>query len=172
MNTSKLTSSEYFKGINIVYYALISGVLIFLLIALFLKYTNNFAIDDIFSINTIKIVFLFFLIAGIVGSHFIFSNKLKTINQRNNDLLIKTAEYRSVLIIRYALLEGAAFFSIIGYLLTGSNMFIAFTGISIIILTALKPSRERLINDLQLDIAEKEKIYDSNAIISEILSQE
>lgn len=140
-----------------------------MLIALFINYTKNISkIDAVFS-NAITIAFFVFLIVGLAGSHLFFSGKLKKINSLNKDLLIKTAEYRSSLIVRYAFIEGSAFFSIIGFLLTGSNTFIVFVGIPIIILLALRPSKERLINDLQLAATEKGKIYDPNAIISEIL---
>jgi len=174
MNTSRLTSKEYFKGINLIYYALISGVLIFFLITLFLNFTGNIPIsdidEDVLLINVLIITGLVFLAAGIFGGQIFFNNKLKKINEQKEDLLIKTAEYRSSLIIRYALIEGPAFFSIIGYFLTASYIFIVFVGIAIAIyIIVLKPTRERLIIDLQLDNIEKEKIYDPNAIISEIV---
>lgn len=172
MNKSQLTSKEYFRGLSLVFYVLISGILLFLIIALFINFTNNFAIDDKSFFYLISLLFLVFLTIGIVGSQILFSNKLKKINARKSDLLSKTAEYRSNIITRYAFIEGPAFFSIVGYLLTGSNSFIMFVGVTIIILFMLRPSKEKLINDLQLDNLEKEMIYDPNAIISEVVSKE
>ncbi len=172
MNKLKMTSKEYFKGINMVFYTLISGILLFLIIALFINFTINFAIVDAAFYNTIILLFLAFMAVGMVGSQILFSNKLKKINVRNSDLLIKTAEYRSSLVSRFVLIEAPAFFSIVAYLLTGSSLFIIFVGVTIVTMFMLRPTKEKLINDLQLNSIEKEMIYDPNAIISEVVWSE
>lgn len=171
MRTLQQTSKEYFKGINIIYFAIISGILIFMSIAVFLNSINSFATDDAFTVKIITVVLLVLLSAGLLGSQLLFNKKLKQIKEQK-DLLAKTAEYRSTLITRYVFIEAPGFFSVIGYLLTGSNIFVILVGITVGILIILRPTREKLITDLQLDITEKEKIYDPDAVISEAILQD
>lgn len=172
MRTLQQTSKEYFKGINIIYFAIISGILIFMSIAVFLNSINSFATDDAFTVKIITIILLVLLSAGLLGSQLLFNKKLKQIKEQKKDLLAKTAEYRSTLITRYVFIEAPGFFSVIGYLLTGSNIFVILVGITVGILIILRPTREKLITDLQLDITEKEKIYDPDAVISEAILQD
>lgn len=168
MNTSKMTAKEYFKGLNIIYYSFIAGAAMLLLFALFMDIGTNITPDDDFFVNTLTIVFLAFLIIGIIGGHLFFYHRLKNINKDINDLFVKTAHYRSIVIIRYAGIESPAFFASIAYLLTNSMLFIILGVMCIVYMLVLRPSKERLIAELQLDNAEKDKIYDPGAIISEM----
>lgn len=166
MESSKQTSKDYFKGLNIVYFALIVGQLFFVTIAIFIGLNMPIAIEEAEVRMIVTIVISLLVASGISASHMIFNSKLKKIKEKSN-IIEKTVEYRSVLILRYALLEGPSMLATVGYLLTGYLLFIGVVSVVITFFIILKPSKERLVFDLNLDALEKGKIFDPNEVISE-----
>lgn len=165
METKTMTSKEYFKAIQIVYYGLIAGLVLFAGISFYLHQLGNYPgsaeLKDIF----IYIVPLF-VIGGMVGSNIIFKSRLKE-PKKMTKLPDKMAYYRSALIVRYALLEGSAFFAIVVHLITGDLLFLGMAGLIILNLIIIKPTIEKAVNDLELDPNDRNSIYNPNTIIDE-----
>jgi len=67
----------------------------------------------------------------------------------------KLADYRSALIVRWALVEGPSFFAIVSYLLTGNYLLLGFAIILIAIFILIMPSSSKLDSDLELSWQDK-----------------
>jgi hypothetical protein len=102
---------------------------------------------------------------GIMGSALILRFRLKSIKTKA-DLGNKLRDYRNALIVSYAILEGPALFSLIGNYLSGNFLFLGLAGLIIVILFMNKPTRDRVINDLELNPGETGLIDDPDAIIA------
>lgn len=167
METKPQTSKEYLKTLQIIYYALISGQVIFGLVALFLR--KMIGLDT--GLQDLTDIFLYlvpvFIFGGYLLSRILFKSNLKTAINKSS-LIEKMSDYRAALVIRYALLEGPSFFAIVVYLLTGSLIFLGMAGLIIVLFFTMKPTKERSVTDLQLNPAEEQSILDPDRIIAEI----
>lgn len=91
-------------------------------------------------------------------------NKLKL----ETDLKMKLAGYRAATIIRLALLEGPALFTVIAFLLTGDTNFLLYTSFMLLLFAMIRPTMERAIKELNLDEREVLKIQDPNEFVAEL----
>jgi hypothetical protein len=166
MEVKAQTSREYFRSLQIVFYALIAGQFIFAMIALFIRQMR--VIDTVDGLDDI---FLFivplFIIGGITGNWLFFNNRIKA-SILKTSMVEKMSDYRAILIIRYALLEGPTLLAIIVFLMTGNLLFLGMAGIVIIVFLVLRPSPQRAVKDLQLNPFEEQSVLDPDKIIAEI----
>ena len=113
-----MKQGSYYFTLNILFYAMMAGVIIFAVVAAFLVRSGNMAVDE--SLGEIMLP----LAIGLAGvnifiSDMLFKNQMKRIN-RDQPLYSRQETYRGGFILKVALLEGAALFAIVTYLLTGS----------------------------------------------------
>jgi hypothetical protein len=113
METIKMTSAGYFKSIKIVHLALVIGVVFFALVSVFLQINGFGTLGELINNGLLLIIPLLALI-GIFGSNFIFKKRLRKIVDKTN-LNEKMEDYRSALILKFALIEGPSFFAIVAY---------------------------------------------------------
>lgn len=137
--------------------ALIIGQLFFLAIAIYLvinKVTGfgEANLDDVF-IFVIPI----FAVTSIGASYFVFKGKLNKLKE-SPSLEQKLVEYRSAQIIRWALLEGPSFLTIIAFLLTGQFLFVGIVAVIIMFFIPTFPNRSRFEKDLELTWEEKSQL--------------
>lgn len=166
----QLTSKQYFSGITIIYFALLLGQLFFVAMAMFLQFsTNAFPGDE-------KLGYIFLMVASVfaVGGYFasqmVFKKRLAyLINEQN--LMRKMSAYRAALIIRWALLEGPCFLSIVMFMITGNIFLLGLAVVMILIFLAVKPSMEKLIFDLQLNAMDEKTIRNPESIVAEFESK-
>lgn len=159
MDNIKLTSGGYFKSLKIVFYSLVIGQVLFGLISFFLVNTNNFKSDGADLKSVFIYIIPFFVLVGFLLSNLIFKNKLKAID-RKSGLMIKLNDYRSALVVRYAVLEGPSLFAIITYLLTGDTIFLLFAIFIILYFLTIGPNSNKAIRDLELDSKDEQIISD------------
>lgn len=159
-----MTSKDFFKSVQIIHLALITGVIILGIFAFSFHYIGiemeggkelNFALIYVVPV---------FAIAGIVASNLVFKQKLKECITRPN-LKEKLNCYRSALIIKFALIEGSSFFALVAFLLTGDLLYLGFAAILVVVFITYTPSKEKSIVDLELNQTEKQIIYDADVII-------
>ncbi len=167
MQIKPITSKEYFKGIRIVHFALVAGQVFFALITLFLLQVGKLDMEGQGLINVFIFILPLFVVAGIIASQVMFKIKLKEVKKKIN-LSEKLIDYRSALIVRYALLEGPSFFAIVVYMFTGELMFLGMAVLIILIFLFISPSVEKAGNDLELGQKEKQMLADPNSVVDEI----
>ncbi len=159
-----MKSKDYFRAIQIVHLALVAGILFFVLISVFMQ-ANAFGTMDDESNNLLMVFALAFAAIGIASSKILFKRKVRKCNA-NTTLAEKLDEYRSALIIKFASLEAPSFLSIVIYLLTGNTIVLIIAGVLIIVFIMYRPTKEKLIGDLELDTKEKALINNPEAIVA------
>lgn len=146
------TTKAYLTSLSIIHTALIMGQLLFAGVTFYLNNSGQYMPDK--SLNTVfMLVVPGLVIVGIVASNALFSSRIKNIKEKQ-DFSAKLEAYRSVSIMRWALLEGPSLFAIICYFLTGNNKFLLMAGILIVIFVLKRPSKDKLVQDLELNQAE------------------
>lgn len=147
----------YFKALKIIFFALLTGQVLFLIISYSLV---NYGDLDIHAKELEKVfvyIVPFFYLVSILAGYAIFKKKITQVKQEQ-DLATKLEGYRGLYITRFALLEFATLFAIIAYLITGMQMFIVIAGLSILSFLTLKPSKEKLMKELELGSEELSSI--------------
>jgi hypothetical protein len=133
------------KTLQILYIALVSGIVFFIAASFFVVKTSGALIDDSQQQNTMQIIAVFSTITIPIGL-FLFRKKLLETN--NKHIHEKMEIYRSAMIIRAALMEGSAFFCIVSYMITGNIRMIILTALILAIMIFIFPTRPRIAGDL------------------------
>jgi hypothetical protein len=160
----QITFGKYFKSLQIIHFALMAGVVAFGIIAFSVNYFSGKITDDKTLEKLLLIMVVFFSFAEVFASQFLFKMRLKECNKQSN-FKDKLFCYRSALIVKFALVEGAAFFVIVAYFLTGNLLFLGFLILLLLVFLYYKPTLDKLRNDLQLSAAEENIIYNQDAVI-------
>ena len=158
-----MTSGDYFKSIKIVHIALVAGIVFFALISVFLQFSGFGTVGQEIS-NGLLIFVPAFAFIGIFLSNFLFKKKLYGINVKPT-LKEKMEDYRSALIIKFALIEGPSFFTVVAFLLTGNYIYLGIIAILIIVFLIHAPNKSKFIHDIELSKNELELIDNPNAEI-------
>lgn len=108
---------SYYFSLTILLYAMISGVLIFSVIAAGLQANGSMSPNEDLG-NILVPLCLGLGIMNIFMSDFLFKQQVKRISAEQ-PLYTRQTTFRSAFIVRLALLEGAALFCVVVYLLTG-----------------------------------------------------
>lgn len=157
MEQTQLTSKSYLTSLKIIHFALTAGVVFFMLIAIALQFTGFEP-----ELKELEEILLAITVAGAVAGVFtgnlLFRKRLEQLVELKG-LKEKLMGYQSALIIKYALVEGPAFFSVVAYLLTANLLFPAITLVLISIFILYAPGKDKFIGDLNLSRKESE-IFD------------
>lgn len=134
--------TEKIKTLQIIHLAICAGIIV----AYFM--IGNLSLDSlkIQSIDASEIIFVAIPILAFVLSNFLFKSQLKQANPKQK-LEENLPVYQTASIIRWAILEGAAF--IILFL---SQKFLLFGILIILYLAFLRPTEDRINNDLQKNV--------------------
>ena len=139
------------------------GMVGFTAVVLFIKSGNG-------EINTHGLSFPFSIVVPVLAAIAIIVSKLMYSRLCKSaftkvKLSDKMQVYYSANIIRLALVEGAALFSIVVVFISGEIYFLLFTLLLFLIFYTFKPSRERAISDLKLNPEEATQIKNDEFII-------
>jgi|WetSurMetagenome_2_1015567.scaffolds.fasta_scaffold429425_1 hypothetical protein len=163
MNEKPQTSKEFFISLQIIFWALIAGQLMFTLIVIFLR-ANQFVAGTEELGKIFSVIVPLLCVSGIGTGWWLSRQRIEAAKARGS-LAEKLNDYRSILIIRWALLEGPIMFAIISYLLTGNYIFLGITGLMILVFLYFRPSRQKAGKDLQLNPYEEETILNPDKVI-------
>ncbi|MCF6279303.1 MAG: hypothetical protein L3J14_03040 [Flavobacteriaceae bacterium] len=143
-----------FKILQIIYGALIMGVVAFLAIVLFLADNLHFTVDmdDVFTI-----IVPLMTLSGIAISVILNNNFLKMI-QPEDTLQTKLSKYQTASIIGGALLEGSALIGVVATFISGNYFFLLFSVILLIVMYMYFPNKQRFAQAAQLSFEEKSKL--------------
>ncbi len=146
---------DTFKQIRIIFYALIAGQLLYLIIALILGGNEAISTDKGFS-TVLGFIIPVIIIALVIGSKVIY----KHLSDQGRDVSFeeKINSYRNNNIIRLAMLESANILSITFYLLTGDFLYIGMFVIVLALSFMYIPGKEKFIEDFQLTGEDLEKL--------------
>lgn len=103
--------------------------------------------------------------AGIVFNRTTYQKQLQGCRTKPG-IAEKLEAYRSVLIIRFARVEGPAFFAIIACLLTGNFLFMFIAGLLLLELWTYRPAIDKAGIDLELGPREKQALNESDGVMN------
>ena len=144
------------KTINIIHISLIAGMLLFLVVVIVaiqnMVRNINEDLDKIFTI----VVPVYGLIAMFIA-RLIFNLIISNYSAGTN-LEDKIVKYKSAKIVSWAILESGCILSLVATMLTSNYLYVAVFIFLLGYFYMLRPSRQSLINDLQLNPQEKDLI--------------
>lgn len=157
MNTANQpeTTKAVLKTITIIHFALCMSVFAFG--AFMFLTTENATLNLADTADTFFFLVPVFAILAAFVSQFLFRKNLKRV-QTKNTLKEKLVHYQSSKIIQFALIEGAAFFSIAIFMITTNLFYLIIAIVLLTYLIFLRPSTSTIKEDLDLN-AEQEREF-------------
>lgn len=147
--TQNQSLAQIIKQSQTICSALIIGQLFFLAIAIYLVISTGAGFGEAGLGEVFIFVIPIFAVTSIGASYFVFKGKLNKLKE-SPSLEQKLVEYRSAQIVRWALLEGPSFLTIIAFLLTGQFLFVGIVAVIIMFFIPTFPNRARFEQDLEL----------------------
>ena len=146
---TQIISKQYLRTLMIIHGALTVGQVLFAGVTLIANDGKEMDPTQSESNNILLVMAILMVSGGIAMGTFFFKRKLAAI-QASNNLVDKLTEYSNALIIRFALMEVASIFSIVGYLLTSNYIFLGLAAVIIVFFIVLRPTRTTVLRDMQL----------------------
>jgi len=157
------TTQQYFKALTVLHFALVTGLVVFSVIAYVVHsigtFGNDAALLTIFQYMVPALAFM-----SIVAGRTLYKKKVDDIKNMDN-LATKLNAYRGAFILRDALLEGPAIFAIIAYLLCGNMVLLGVAVLLIVVFIIIRPTKDAVIKDLELSSDEMDILNDDDAVI-------
>ncbi len=148
--------NEQLKITFIIYYALLTGQLLFFAVAFWYSgseyFQANKELDEIF-----QIIVPVFGFALMIFSRFLYNKNVSGVDE-NADSITKIAKYRTSKIIQWAQVESASMLSLIALMLTGNHLYSAVFIFLIGYFFLVKPSKENFVNEMKLNSADTNEL--------------
>lgn len=154
--------AQYFRSLQILFFALLIGQ-ITVVTVLYLTYEPRES-DVPQDATTFKIALTILIVLLTWISFFMNRKKLESA-QAQTTLKEKLTDYRAACILKWAPLEGGALISAALFFITGNAFFLGSVTMLIVFFAIQFPSRQRLINDLDLTATEQMILDDPNAVV-------
>jgi hypothetical protein len=152
------TPNGFLKTFKIIHLAFTGVIFMFSMVTLILVKDYKFIAFDTTDVFYILVPIV--VVCGVILSNFLFQKNLSTIDPK--DLLQnQLAQYQSTSLIKYALIEGPALLSLVTFILTENILFLIIALILILYLFSLRPTKQRIIEDLKLN-HELKNLFDNN----------
>jgi len=144
--------TDQFKSIQIIFYAMIAGQLIFLFISVFLVQSGNIETrEDLFLI--LFVIDLMIIVPAIVIGPMFYRSFMNRVNY-GMSVSEKLNLFRQGTIIKLALVEAPTIFSIVGFLLTASVVFLIIAVGVLILFFFHKPTLEKFAEDFKIPLSD------------------
>ena len=156
MNSDQNHFKNRLRKLNLIIYAMISGVTIFIIVSVFLRYTGVFYTIDYKLDEIFKFLVPVFVFAGYLLGKTLFKIQLRKVAP-DQDLLIKFNNYQIGTIVQSALLEVPGILAVIAFLFTGRSLYIGFAILSIFAMYFSRPTIAKVSAELELTVDEKQQ---------------
>ena len=149
---------NYLKSLQVICRALLLGQVMFLAVAIYLKYNNIFGgamreYDKVLQLIALGVSFVF------VWTGFrLFNKKMAEIKAGNINFDEKLSRYRSAAVMQWAMTEAASILTIVCFMITGNYAFSGLTVVLIFIFSGYYPLKARLVTQMGLSSEEAEKL--------------
>lgn len=145
-----------FRVLSIIHVALVAGLLLFLAMILLLQ-LNNFG--EILQGEIVVVFFFlvpFFALSTMVFSKIITNKRIDSVKDSMKTIEAKKDAYFSILLMRWAMIEGPGFFSCVVFLLTSNYIFLGMALVLTGFLIMQYPSIQKATDELDLN---PEEVY-------------
>lgn len=157
-----LTPNKFIQTLTIIYMALLLGLLMFMGFVFF-QFSGGIT-PEIDTNDTLLLIYPVIAIFALVGSQTLFK-KLLASAENKSDLKSKLMNYQTASIVKYAMIEGPAFFGIIFSMITGNTAYIAIACVLVIYFLMQRPTRAKIESDLNLKGELRNQFQKYDAII-------
>lgn len=158
----RMTTRAYLRTFSILHYSIFAGIL---LLAFYIFSLDSNATLDLSPKNDIFFYIVPALaVLGFIGSNFIFKTYLNSLTI-NNSLKDNLSGYQSASLIKYALIEAPAFLAIIMFMNEGNLYYMIIAGVLIAYFFILRPSKEKIINHLNLNMEDRVQFNKDNEML-------
>lgn len=165
MSKISLTSAQYLKQLNLIYYGLLVAPFLYAPLAVYIKESGSFGLhyENRGSYGIwVPLLALAMIVASIVN----YNSKVKKIAEEEH-FLVKVVRYRNLFITTLGLLELALVCSLVVYCLTLSYYFIGYSVVLSLVFIYRRPRVVDIVNHLKLSPQEEERLKDPNDLIIE-----
>ena len=149
------TPKQIVKSINILFYAILIGLIFFSIIIYFLGYVQGPITKEKNIIRFLLIAILFIASLIITVAERFYKKRLLSAKQFGVDLIGKLSIYRAALIVVIAIYEGLGLFAAMLYILTGNTLFFVIVAIILMGMFLKRPQKLKIFNDLELNSEEQ-----------------
>ena len=146
-----------YKSLQIIFFALLCGQLLFLLVAFFLIKQNIFRSSRHDLENIFLSVLVILALLCMVSGNKIFKARLQKLSDIN-PIAARFSEYRAASLVRWALLEGPCLFAIICFILTANYLFILIAIFILFFFGSTAPAKNKVANDMGISTDELDSI--------------
>jgi hypothetical protein len=166
MTRKPQTSQQYFNSIGLIFWALLFVQLITASVIYYVNQSTSVVVDFEYE-NILIFIIPVVMLVGIISGQ-IFARKIVEKNKQKELLEDKLNAVRSAIIIRLASIEGPSLFAIIGYFISNNTIFLAMAGVGMVYFYLQKPTREIIINDVELNTKEIERLSKPDEVVANI----
>src|SRR5690554_3198676 len=156
--TYQFTPSSFLRIITIIHFVLMFGVVAFGGILYLLSYNPTLNWNETGEVFFYAVPIL--AVVCVLFGNILYKSRLDKLSEMS-DLKNKLMGFQTASIIKYALLEGASLFSLVAFLLTNNLLYLIIAGALVVYNIFQRPTKERVINDLNLEGALKDQFNDS-----------
>ncbi len=151
-NNLEFTPKSYLKTMSTIHLFFMFGLIAFLTATIVLNENHFFDYSDM-SDPFIYLVPIF-SVSGYFLINLFFKSTIKKID-KDETFKSKLSKFQSAILIRFAFIEGPALLGTTAFFISGNTFYILFVGLLITYFFTLKPSKERLMSELNLYSSER-----------------
>jgi len=155
MINNQQSPSALLKNIRIIHFAVLAGLAIFTVVAIFIR-NNSVPALTREQMEMFKYISLIFLLTMLPLGYWLHNKKMKKL-AGNPDLTFKLMSFKTSHLIKIALFELAGFMSILVLFFCGDNKILFQIAVIFIVILLNLPSVSKLENELNLTPAEKDQ---------------
>lgn len=146
----------YVKVLNLLFYAVMAGVIIFAVIAWFISQNQPILIGE-GEEDPYKLIFPIVSLALAGAGYMIFQMFVQRISPEAT-FKKRLTDYRTATLVRMMVWEGAAVICLAGLLMTGNLMYLAYTLPVLGLMIIFQPNKSRIVSDLNLKRDEENQL--------------
>ncbi|HPI79291.1 MAG: hypothetical protein M9954_08700 [Cyclobacteriaceae bacterium] len=164
----KINSREYFRTLNIIYMGQLSALVLFAALAYYLIRSGKMGPENNELAITLEKVLMVVIPVSLAAGYILFRVLLRSV-QPGLPLVHKMKRYSSANLIRSAFLEVPGLFASVAALVTAHVLFLTIVPLILVLFILFRPTRSVIAQELGLSVAERAKLEDPAAIISETI---
>ncbi|MGV8877722.1 MAG: hypothetical protein ACOH2A_01695 [Sphingobacteriaceae bacterium] len=145
--SAEITPEGFLKTLSIIHFSLLSGMILFMVVAYIKQGDHYFNFKNTGDVYIIVVPMM--AIAAYFVSRLVFKQQILALASKDS-LKEKLMVYQGAALVRLAFLEGAALFGIVAFMITGNLFELLISILLVLYFLTLKPTKEKVINDLQL----------------------
>ena len=152
----KFQPKAAYRALKIIFYALNTGLLLFFIVGIYLNGMQIPEFKDGFDVLTYVNVFL---LASIPAGYTISSRKMEAIDP-GDSFVRKFEQFQAAMIIRWAMIEGSALFSLVGLIVLQDAKQLVLFIICLLVLSSNTVTREKVTRMAKLNSEESKALED------------